>query len=196
MFGDWLTVQEAVAYCLSKGLHRTPKTVRKWAMRSRHADSGSAEIVAKPQDTENGFRWLIERASLDVKIAREIEFEARKNVEGGEANASAPVPTGANMSIDVPALEASSEPPQTSANMLAHVHTGAAAESTSYAAFLEKQLERANQQLDVKDKQIDALLERDRETNFLIQGLQSELTRLIHALPDGRHDQPDTRDAA
>ena len=30
MFDDWLTVQETVAYCLSKGLNRTPKTVRKW----------------------------------------------------------------------------------------------------------------------------------------------------------------------
>ena len=55
-FGQWLTVQEAVAYCLSKGLHRTPKTVRKWAMRSSNLESGSAEIVARKQDTENGFR--------------------------------------------------------------------------------------------------------------------------------------------
>ena len=66
VFGEWLTVQEAVAYCLSKGLHRTPKTVRKWAQRARDPEAGTAEISAKAQDTENGFRWLIERSSLDA----------------------------------------------------------------------------------------------------------------------------------
>ena len=64
----------------------------------------------------------------------------------------------------------------------------------SYAAFLEKQLDRAHQQIDVKDRQIDALLERDRETNILIQGLQNGLTRLLNRLP-GR-EQDDYSDAA
>ena len=77
-FGQWLTVQEAVAHCHSKGLNRTPKTVRKWAMRSRNVESGSAEIVAKAQDTENGFRWLIERASLDVKLPRRSNLTQEK----------------------------------------------------------------------------------------------------------------------
>ena len=58
---NWLTVQDAVAYCLSKSLSRTPKTVRKWAQRARDPQSGTAEIMVKAQDTENGFRWLIER---------------------------------------------------------------------------------------------------------------------------------------
>jgi hypothetical protein len=71
VFGDWLTVQDAVAYCLLKGLSRTSKTVRKWAQQARDPQSGTAEIVVKAQDTENGFHWLIERSSLDVKIEQE-----------------------------------------------------------------------------------------------------------------------------
>lgn len=76
-WGDWLTVQDAVTYCTSKGLSRTPKTIRKWAMRSHLLEPGAGDVVARSQDTENGFRWLIERNSLDVKIAQELEFDAR-----------------------------------------------------------------------------------------------------------------------
>ena len=135
-FGQWLTVQEAVAHCLSKGLHRTPKTVRKWAMRSSNVESGSAEIVAKAQDTENGFRWLIERASLDVKIAQEIEFEARKYAGDSEVNMSEPVPTSADMFGEVLALETSVEPVGTGEHISAPVPTssfGAVGEPTTEA---------------------------------------------------------------
>lgn len=186
-FGQWLTVQEAVAHCLSKGLHRTPKTVRKWAMRSRNVESGSAEIVAKAQDTENGFRWLIERASLDVKIAQEIEFDARKKAGDIETNISEPVPTSADMFAEVRALETSVEPMETGAHLSAPVPTSAQP-NPDYLELLKTQLDRAQQQLDVKDRQIDELLERSRETNILIQGLQTSLTKVVEALPDGRRD--------
>ena len=187
-FGQWLTVQEAVAHCLSKGLHRTPKTVRKWAMRSSNVETDSAEVVAKAQDTENGFRWLIERASLDLKIAQEIEFEARKNAGDSEVNISEPVPTSADMFGDVLALEASAEPVETGSHPFEPVPTSSHP-NPDYLELLKTQLDRAQQQLDVKDRQIDALLERDHETNILIQGLQTSLTKVVEALPEGRRDQ-------
>ena len=79
-FGDWLTVAEAAAYCSLKDLDRTPKTVRKWAHRS-HLDPENAELTVRREDVDNGFRWTIERASLDRKIAQELEFEARRSGE-------------------------------------------------------------------------------------------------------------------
>ena len=33
------------------------------------------------------------------------------------------------------------------------------------------------------------MLERDRETNILIQGLQTSLTGVVRALPGARHDE-------
>lgn len=187
VFGQWLTVQEAVAHCLSKGLHRTPKTVRKWAMRSSNLELGSAEIVAKAQDTENGFRWLIERASLDVKIAQEIEFEVRKITGDSVLNMSEPVPTSTDMFGEVRALETSVEPVGTGEHISTQVPTSAHS-NPDYLDLLKTQLDRAQQQLDVKDRQIDALLECDRETNILIQGLQTSLTKVVEVLPDGRRD--------
>ena len=91
-FGDWLTVAEAVAYCTDQGLTRTAKTVRKWAARAAR-DPDNPEITVRREDLDNGFRWTIERVSLDRKIAEEIEFEARRESE--------PVRTGAHPSGEV-----------------------------------------------------------------------------------------------
>ena len=192
LFAEWLTVQDAVAYCLTKGLSRTPKTVRKWALRSQSADSDSGEIVARTQDTENGFRWLIERASLDIKIAQELEFDARREASSFHPNLLEPVATGVDAGTDVQANDSVNKPVQTGSHQPEQVHTSAVTDF-GYITFLEKQLDRAHQQIDVKDRQIDSLLERDRETNILIQGLQSSLTKVVDALPDGRRDY---RDAA
>jgi hypothetical protein len=56
---------------------------------------------------------------------------------------------------------------------------------TRLVARLEKEVEKAvderdflREQIDRKDKTIDSLLERDRETNFLIRGLQDLIPRL------------------
>lgn len=86
-FCDWLTVSEAVTHCSIKELQRTPKTIRKWAHRS-HSDPENGDLVVRREDVDNGFRWSIERESLDRKIAQELEFEARREDE--------PVQTGAH----------------------------------------------------------------------------------------------------
>ena len=198
-FGPWMTVQEAVTYCMSKGLPRTAKTVRKWAQRSIEAVEGSGEIAVQRQDTENGFRWLIGRESLDVKIEQEKELILRNEEEHGGANTSEPVRTGvhlseqvgtgAHMFTQVPINEQANEPVRTHANTSEPVQAGSHTEGKEIVSLLKKQLERAEHQLDVKDKQIDALLERDRETNILIQGLQTSLTGVVNALPSGRRNE-------
>ena len=83
---EWLGVPEAVAYCETQGLRRNIKTVRRWAARSL-ARPESAELVAREQDTPNGFRHMIEKASLDRKIAQEIAFEANRAGAGMSADA-------------------------------------------------------------------------------------------------------------
>lgn len=122
-FGDWLTVAEAVAYCADAGLSRTPKTIRKWAYRS-HRDPESGELLVRREDVDNGFRWSVERASLDRKIQQELEFEARRGrtpVETG-SNPSEPVPTGLQENDLANANENHSEPVRTGADLSDLVH--------------------------------------------------------------------------
>src|ERR1700689_4913651 len=59
--------------------------------------------------------------------------------------------------------------------------------ATSYVERLESENEFLRGQIGVKDKTIEALLERDRETNHLIAGLQKMLSPLL-----GRPDDPNT----
>lgn len=189
MFGQWLTVQEAVAYCLSKGLHRTPKTVRKWAQRARDPESGTAEISVKAQDTENGFRWHIERASLDVKIEQEKQFEKRKDGDAHGVHMSAPVATGAHTPAPVLVEEQTVSEVSTAVNTSEPFHTGTNLDNGQMIDFLMKQIDTKDSQLAVKDRQIESMLERDHETNILIQGLQTSLTGVVRALPSARRDE-------
>ena len=66
-----------------------------------------------------------------------------------------------------------------------------------YVERLEREAEQAKderdflrEQIDRKDKTIEALIERDRETNFLIRGLQ----QMIPLLGVSRHEPPPQAD--
>ena len=69
----------------------------------------------------------------------------------------------------------------------------ATGETSRYVAQLERQLEVARddrdflrEQINRKDRTIDALIERDRETNYLVRGLQEMLTPFLAAAAAGR----------
>ena len=64
--------------------------------------------------------------------------------------------------------------------------------ATAYVERLENENEFLKGQIGVKDKTIEALLERDRETNHLIAGLQKMLTPLL-GRSDGTHIEPQER---
>lgn len=101
-FPEWLSVREAVLYCETKGLSRTAKTVRKWAKLASTADDGAGDIAVRTQDTENNYRWLIERKSLDIKIEQELEYDRRKSEVRLGAHTSGQVRTGTEEFEPVP----------------------------------------------------------------------------------------------
>lgn len=200
MSAEWLSVAEAVAYCAGKGLIRNIKTVRRWAHRS-FAHPESAEVMAVRQDTETDFRYVIERSSLDVKIAQELEFEAKQrpstalSVTAWPADKAGQGRVGPGMDAGSPALSAPSLSERTDADRPADVRAGADAagqdaekptidrpRSTGDDDFLktqiaekDRQIGNLHRQLERRDEQIMAMLERDRETNILIKGLQEAL---------------------
>ena len=65
-------------------------------MRS-HNDSENADLNVRREDIETGFRWSIERDSLDRKIIQELEFEQRMrtSVDHSGVPEGAPVQPGA-----------------------------------------------------------------------------------------------------
>jgi hypothetical protein len=177
--GQWLTVPQATMLCGQAGLPRTIKTIRRWAQRSSE-NPDQPEIIAQKQDMENGFRWLIERNSLEVKIAQEMEFD-RRATEGQVRTHENTSTTGADMGTgDLPQEAA----PDTST----HVDdlSGQGRADTAQPSRLEADssiVEFLKKQIEVKDRQIESLMDRDRETNVLLQGLQSSLSGVVNALP-------------
>ncbi|MCE8006009.1 hypothetical protein [Aestuariivita sp.] len=112
---EWLTVDEAVAFCAERGLSRTPKTLRKWAERSYNKED--ADITVRREDTMWSYRWKIEKASLARKVDQELSLAG--------ANASEPVRTGATETAENTTVEPENtfEPVRTGAGMISETNS-------------------------------------------------------------------------
>jgi len=202
MFGDWVSVEEAVILCEEHGLNRTPKTIRKWASRSQGKEPGEAEITVRRQDTANSnFRWRMERVSLERKIEQELEH-LRSAQKSTKENIEEPVHTGADpsellrTSSDMENNELidtnPSEPEETGTHLFDTTDT----DIDFYKSQLEQkdqQITQINNQLERRDEQIMTMLERDRETNILISGLQQALHQTLGLEAPSSH-RPHSRD--
>lgn len=186
---EWLTVAEAVSYCALKHLPRTAKTVRKWAHRS-HLDPENGDVVVRREDVENGFRWTIERTSLDRKIKQELEFEARRSssVVGEPAQtgpeASGQVHTGAfDETADLTSVS-ETDIVRTGANPSSHVASGSSAQQSDvdHDQPSEQAQTHANQSEPVRDT--DSIVE---HLYARIQDLKSEVEFYRDELRDRRH---------
>ena len=163
-----LTIDEALERYARAGLPRTPRSVQRYCAKG-HLDCRRIE-------TAFGEKYLISPASVDKHIGYIEEVR--------------PVATSRDMPRPVAtstALEESREHPRQQAPTSPDLSRPVA---TAYVERLEGENEFLKVQIGVKDKTIEALLERDRETNHLIAGLQKMLTPLL-----GRPDesQPDPR---
>jgi hypothetical protein len=202
-FAKWLSVADAVAYCAANGIQRNIKTVRRWAHRSV-AHPETAEVLAQKQDTETDFRYVIELGSLDVKIAQELAFEAQQtravmpagNRAGAEMTHALERRDMANLlegaGPDTPAAARTWEGVGGAASSIESSAEAKPLPHEGYDAFLKEQIAKKDRQignlyrqLERRDEQIMAMLERDRETNILIKGLQEALLPATSLAPDG-----------
>ena len=194
MSGHWLTVADAVQFCAQKGLNRDIKTIRRWAQRS-HSRPENAEVLVHEQDTPTGFRYVIEQSSLERKIAQELAFEASR----AEADTTGHGHPGPDTPAPVPPPEMAEPTERTEPDMPPPAHPGPdksePAEdletrkltvSSVTDTFLkdqiaqkDAQIHELNQQIERRDRQMEAMLERDKETNILINTLQELFSQAI-----------------
>ena len=191
MSGQWVTVAEAAQICEDLGLSRDIKTIRRWAQRS-HSRPENAEVTVHEQDTPTGFRYLIERESLERKVAQELAFEAKRtepDTSGqGHAGPDVTVVQNRGETMVSPARIEPDTPtpvlpgPDTSGDDETEVRKLSV--STVSDDFLKEQIAQKdgqiaqlNSQLERRDEQIMTMLERDRETNILIHTLQKTLSQ-------------------
>ena len=162
-----LSIDDALERYARAGLPRTPRSIQRYCAKG-HLDCRRIE-------TSFGEKYLISPASIDKHIAYIEEVR--------------PVATGRDeprqVATDVAPEQSQDEPRQdtpTSTDQPRPVATSRDSDAR-YVARLEDDNQFLRGQLGVKDKTIDALLERDRESNILVGQLQQLLAPLLSA-PD------------
>jgi hypothetical protein len=152
-----VTIEEALERYARAGLPRTPRSVQRYCAKG-HLD-------CRRMETQFGEKYLIAPASIAKHIAYIEEVRP--------VATSRDVPR--QVATDIAAEQSQNEPRQdkpTSPDQSRPV-------ATAYVGRLESENEFLRGQIGVKDRTIEALLERDRETNILVGRLQELLTPLL-----------------
>ncbi len=158
-----LTIDDALERYARAGLPRTPRSVQRYCAKG-HLDCRRIE-------TAFGEKYLISPASVDKHIAYIEEVRPVATSRDQSRHVATPVVPERNH-------EELREPAETRTDLSRQV-------VSTHVERLQSENDFLRGQIGVKDKTIEALLERDRETNVLIAGLQKMLTPLL-----SRPDQP------
>lgn len=205
-----LTVEQAADLYARAGHPRTLRTVQRYCA-SRHLD-------CVKEATMLGDKYFVEPASVARHISQIeelIALDSRTSIRDTPRPVATPIaPENQAPVFATPHGVSPSVATRPAPEVRSHVsddarHTPTVPEAPSrqnatdnealsrLVAGLEREVERAledrtflREQIATKDKQIDALLERDRETNILVRGLQQMLSPL---LGPARREEPDDR---
>jgi hypothetical protein len=159
-----LTIDEALERYARAGLPRTPRSIQRYCAKGH--------LQCRLIETEIGEKYLIAPASVDKHIAyiEEVRQSATSpdlsRHDATSRDQSRPVVPGTTIA------ESQRQAAATTDDQSRQV-------ATAYVGRLESENEFLRGQIGAKDKTIEALLERDRETNHLIAGLQKMLTPLL-----------------
>jgi hypothetical protein len=154
-----LTIEEAADRYSAAGHPRTIRALQKYCARG--------DLECQKAETAFGQRYMITPASVARHIA---QIEDVSQAPGREQSRAVAAERSAQPSQpdDMKVPETAREQPRPDA----------------YLQRLESEVEFLRGQIGKKDNTIDALLERDRETNILVGRLQEMLTPLL-GRPDG-----------
>ena len=177
-----LTIEDVSELYARAGHPRTTRTLQRYA--------ASGHLDARKITTTLGDKYLVTPQSVARHLAQIEELRAF-DAAATSRDQPRPVMTTAQPSAVKPSQIS---PTATSADTSRPVATETG-DMPRYVDRLEREVEQAKnerdflrEQIDRKDKMIEGLIERDRETNFLIRGLQDLIPRL--APPRGPdHDQ-------
>ena len=166
---------EALAEFKRRGYPRKLRTIQSYCQRGK--------LNCNLTPAENGARYLVERRSIERFIEQQVHTLP--------SSLSASTEEPSDNSFTNPTTSFNSKPngePIQSKHSDGTHHFGQVVElKDQLIESLQEQVKFANNQLTVEDNQIEAMLERDRETNILIRNQQT-----LMGLPDPDSRQPST----
>lgn len=195
-----LTIEETAERYAKAGHPRTLRTIQRYCANG-HLDCMKAatalgdKYYVAPQSVARHIAQIVELSELDSRPTfRDMSRPAAAPATEQASHMSAA--TGADAARHAATPEQAINPQNGAGDHKRQTPTDEADVSRPAAAadgvlvakleLFEREVERLNddrqflqQQIHTKDKQIEALLERDRETNYLVQGLQQLLRPLL-----------------
>lgn len=180
-----LSIEEVSERYARAGHPRTIRTLQRY--------SAGGHLDAQKVATTLGDKYLVTPQSVARHIAQIEELRALDTV-ATDRDLSRPVA----MSDAQQKSAATPKSERTTEGDSPRLTTAEEKEVSRYVERLEREVEQAKderdflrEQIDRKDKTIDSLIERDRETNILVRGLQEMLTPLLggprREPPPGEH---------
>ena len=176
-----LTLDDVSHLFEDAGLPRNTRTLQ------RYCAAGRLDSIK--EETATGLAYFVDPASVERAIKQLAQLHGLTDEVRPSAASQkmpqldalyiepmpAPVPARASEADrDMPPQELPERPSPAKTDMMRIVEL---LENTN--ASLREQTDFYRRQIDVKDTQIAALLERDRETNFIVRGLQTMLAPLL-----------------
>lgn len=169
-----LSIEEVAERYAKAGHPRTIRTLQRYCV--------SGHLDARKVATTLGDKYLVSPQSVARHIA---QIEELRPLDTVATERDLPRPVAIPMQPEeTPTVAAT---PIATGNDEPRQARTITPDMSRYVARLEHDLERAEKEIDTKNKQIADLLERDKETNYLVRGLQNMIAPFLSA---GRNDTP------
>ena len=171
-----LTVEEAATLYEAAGHARTMRAIQKYCFRG--------DLTCVREQTTYGERYRITPESVARHIEQIEQLSQAHGREQSRPDAAVRLQEVAEQTAenDRASVREQSRPDAADSRYVVQLKS----ENT----FLREQNDKKDQQLERRDRQIEAMIERDRETNILIKGLQEFIPRLPRPERRGEEARP------
>jgi hypothetical protein len=176
-----LTLEDVSRLFDEAGLPRNVRTLQ------RYCAAGRLDCIK--EETATGLAYFVDPVSVERAIKQLAQLhgltdEVRHSATSEEMPHTVAHEVGPSPTPDAPRLSAADR--DIGIDTIAERQSAPEPDTSGLVAVLEReniglreQNEFLRRQVDVKDTQIDALLERDKETNYIVRGLQTMLAPLL-----------------
>jgi hypothetical protein len=185
--GYCVSVDEIRLLLFENGIEKSKDTIQRYCREGR-LDAVKLGLLRRYFATPLSVERLLEYLRTDAVEVDAAELDAAAST-GMQLHKGAIGDEAPDMQLHAAAEPSKSTPepdPHEAASTRMQAH--AVEYSDGMVDFLKGQINVKDEQIKVKDNQIAAMLERDRETNFLIRELQTQLSNTFRLVAGGRED--------
>lgn len=182
-----VSVDEIRLLLFENGIEKSKDTIQRYCREGR-LDAVKLGLLRRYFATPLSVERLLEYLRTDAVEVAAAELDAASST-GMQAHEGAVSTVKPDLQLHA-AAEPSKSAPEPDPHEAASTRTQAHAADDGMVDFLKGQINVKDEQIKVKDNQIAAMLERDRETNFLIRELQTQLSNTFRLVAGSREDAP------